>query len=113
MYAFNPKKGFICIAGDNLADVAESEYKLQRDYCYSINGEITTSEGQPLEDHPEVLDFCFFLVHSYGKYYGENGDNFSEFKLFSSPNFRESWKKVDEEDIERWENWLNSLNKKG
>jgi hypothetical protein len=113
VYAFDPKIGFVCIAGENLAEVKDSEYKLLRDYSFSKNGEMDTSEGEPLEDHPQILEFCFFLVHSYGKHYGENGESFNEWKLYSSPNFREIWKKVDEEDIERWENWLNSLNKKG
>lgn len=100
LWGFSPTTGF--------KEIPEIQYK-----------EWNVSDGIPQDDRENTLclhevegveQYIFFLeketdVHSVPS----NGINRNDthWTLFKSPNFKEYWNKIKQQDIERWSSWLN------
>ena len=110
IWGFSPETGFIRIAGGSRTEgwTKDSSTMLSREYSYSNNGDVTHEEGCAIKYHPQADEFLFFIIHSYGKEYGDTGEDFETLSVYKAPNFKEHFDKIEKEDIVRWEQWLNS-----
>jgi hypothetical protein len=97
-WGFHPELGFVSLI--------EGENALARDYSYYNNGEAFRSEGSFVSSHKLAGEFIFFVFHSVGKEYGENGDHFDKWTLYKG--FQpETLASIKEADVARWEQWVN------
>lgn len=96
-WGFHPELGFVSLI--------EGENALAREYSYYNNGEAFKSEGSFVSSHKMAGEFIFFVFHSVGKEYGENGNHFDSWTLYKGfePKMLAS---LEEADIARWEQWV-------
>ncbi len=94
IYGYSPEKGFVEI-GSCIATTHYSDGNHTQRY----------EESQTLAEVIGEEQFLFFLVIE-----GDNSDlPFSQsHTLHKAPNFKEYWDKVEAEDIERWEKWIEA-----
>lgn len=97
------------IFGVSLANNVCKKLRIEAEYHFSENGSVSHSEGQELAKYlaESKEHYEMFLVNHSGKEYGDEGEEYNYWRLYKSPNFPEYWKGVNEEDIKRWENWIN------
>jgi hypothetical protein len=95
VWGFNPKLGF---------------KKLEGFVSHSANrtdGTIQFTPGCKLGEVENVGQYIFFLVYNnvsaYNAYESE-----STWSIYKAPDFAAHWAAVTEEDVKRWEEWLNA-----
>lgn len=97
------------VFGISLANNVCKELEIETEYHFSENGSSRHSDGQELAKYLSETgeSYDMFLVNHSGKEYGDEGEEYNYWMLYKSPNFAEYWKNVNEEDVKRWENWIN------
>ena len=93
LHGFNPKTGFKLIP----EVVTTVTY-------FNGNHDHSTELGCELSEVVGIDEFIFFVEIQEG--YNSDGD-FKYVTLYKAPNFKEYWEKINEEDLARWEQWLN------
>tara|TARA_S200002703_G_C3629494_1_gene193322 strand:+ start:112 stop:555 length:444 start_codon:yes stop_codon:yes gene_type:complete len=92
LFGFSPKKGFTKI----------SEVVTTVTY-FNGNHNHSTELGCVLSEVKGIDEYLFFVEKSSG--YTPDG-NYENYTIFSAPNFKEYWFKIEQQDIARWEQWL-------
>ena len=99
VYGFNPKDGFV-----NLSHIVGREQQGRNDDpIYHVN-EI------PLYEVENVENYMFFIIHLINNYSDSNGQSSETdtWYLYKAADFKQYKQKIEEEDILRWEKWMNS-----
>lgn len=99
IYGYNHKDGFVDL----------SKYvgrKSGSNYAHSSSYD---KDGARLCDIPEIDKYIFLVVRNIG-YTAWEGSSHSEWNktyLYKLPSFTEYWQKIENEDLKRWEKFLN------
>lgn len=101
LWGFSPQTGFV--------EIKEVQY----DEWNTPDGMPQSNKHNTLKLHevPNVEQFVFFLKkRAYSHSIPSNGvnENSTSYILYKSPNFKEFWAKVEQEDVKRWSNWINA-----
>lgn len=103
LWGFNSQKGFICL----------SEYS-KKFFNDGHDGPLHSEGGIKLIDIPEVDSYIFFVEVKEEGYScpSNNEDRFGvSYTLFKSANFADYRDKINNQDIVRWEQWINAEEK--
>lgn len=71
------------------------------------DGRQTGSDGTPLHEIPNVDTYLFFIINEEYSSGNGNDNDYDEWTLQKAPDFQQYWDKINQEDIERWSNWLS------
>lgn len=97
LWGFHEKEGFV-----ELTDIIRDG-----GHNYGDGSWADCSTGNSLCHIENVDRFIFFVVNETARAYDDR-QSFNNWFVFKAPNFQEHLKKVEEADIARWEQWLNS-----
>lgn len=89
VWGFDPHTGFV---------------QLNVPSYFSDNGTSIGDDPMTIAEMAKNNEFIFFIVNHDHEDQNYQGDN--SWTLYKAPDFREYWKKIEEEDIARWEQWL-------
>ena len=94
LWGFNPRKGFV-----DLNDYVGCSRN-------STSGENYGDEGTPLHLIPGIEEFVFFLVNE--DFTSGNGTDYDCFTwtLYKAFDFKKKWAEIEEEDVNRWNDWI-------
>ena len=100
LYGFSSNKGLIKL------DIIR-EY----DWTNGHSSDTVHTDGETVANYLErtnqMEEFLFFVIIGNAKSYGESEEPYNYCKLFKCPNFKEYYNKLKQQDIARWEQWLN------
>lgn len=98
IWGFNPKEGFVEISYI-VGERSGSNYA----HTSSVD-----EEGEELHTVDGVENFIFFIIYEegYSHWEGSPSEDWNKWTLYKAPDFQEHWKKIEDEDIARWEQWL-------
>lgn len=100
VYGWSPETGFIpvneCIGEDSSSNYAHSDR--------------TDIAGLDLHECQNVDKYLFFVVHEYGhnSWEGCNQELWDTWTLYKAPNFKETWDKIQLEEVQRLEDFINT-----
>ena len=98
VWAFESKTGFVKVKGAN-------SYRSQ-----NADGSWNNEYGVAYSDCANHSEAIFFLVHNkeWGWQEGRANWNTESWTLYKAPDFKSHLEKIEQSDVQRWEEWLNA-----
>ena len=99
IWGFNPQTGFV-----DISNIVGRNERSNYTHSNTIN-----ELGKELHTVENAESYIFFLINNngYSHWSGSNQEEWDSWTLFKAPDFKNHWDKIEQEDIERWNNWLN------